>query len=265
MGNIYPKAFSRRFHEGMVAAGQENPVNLVCCAWACSQRYGALVWSGDIASSWEDFRRQTTAGLHMGAVGIPWWTTDIGGFHGGDPDDPAFRELLVRWFQYGVFCPVMRLHGDRRPASEVSRADGTPRCPTGAGNEVWSFGDEVYEILAGHLRLRESLRPYLRELMRESHELGSPVLRAMFYEFPDDPRCWYLADQYMFGPDLLVAPVTRPGAGERTVHLPAGARWIALHDGRVYEGGQEVLLDAPLSVIPVLVRDGRRPELIGAV
>ncbi|MFC8097814.1 TIM-barrel domain-containing protein [Streptomyces sp. NPDC057363] len=264
VGNLYPKMFSRLFHEGMVAAGQDGPVNLVRCAWAGSQRYGALVWSGDVASTWEDFRKQITAGLHMGIAGIPWWTTDIGGFHSGDPDDPAFRELLVRWFQYGTFCPVMRLHGDRSPATEVRRADGTPCCPTGAGNEVWSFGEETYEILADHLRLRETLRPYLREVMRESHRLGSPVLRAMFYEFPADERCWDLADQYMFGPDLLVAPVTRPGARERTVYLPAGARWTSRHDGRVYEGGREVLLDAPLSVIPVLVRDGRRPELLGA-
>lgn len=265
VGNIYPKTFSRAFYDGMVAAGQDNPVNLVRCAWAGSQRYGALVWSGDIASSWEDFRKQITAGLHMGVAGIPWWTTDIGGFHGGDPDDPAFRELLVRWFQYGAFCPVMRLHGDRQPALEVRGADGTPSCPTGADNEVWSFGDEAYDILTGYLRLRETLRPYVRELMRESHELGSPVMRTMFYEYPDDTRCWDLADQYMFGPDLLVAPVTRPGTRERAVYLPAGSRWTALHDGREYEGGQEIVVDTPLSVIPVLVRDGRRPELIGSL
>ena len=114
------------------------------CAWAGSQRYGALVWSGDIHSDWESFRKQLCAGLNMGIAGIPWWTTDIGGFIGSNPKDPAFRQLLVRWFQWGTFCPVIRLHGDRVPHTPVIRKDGSCSKHTGAGNEVWSFG-----ILAG--------------------------------------------------------------------------------------------------------------------
>lgn len=115
IGNIYPVEYARAFYEGMEESGQKNIVNLLRCAWAGSQKYGAIVWSGDIASSWSSFRNQLAAGLNMGIAGIPWWTTDIGGFHGGDPDDEAFRELFVRWFQWGAFCPVMRLHGDREP------------------------------------------------------------------------------------------------------------------------------------------------------
>lgn len=107
IGNIFPKEYARGFFEGMQVEGQTNIVNLLRCAWAGSQRYGALVWSGDIASSWSSFRSQLAAGLNMGLAGIPWWTTDIGGFHGGNPDDPAFRELFTRWFQWGAFCPVM--------------------------------------------------------------------------------------------------------------------------------------------------------------
>jgi len=265
VGNLYPQLYARGFYEGQVAAGQPDPVNLVRCAWAGSQRYGALVWSGDISSTWEDFRRQIVAGLHMGVAGIPWWTTDIGGFYDGDPADEGFRELLVRWFQWGTFCPVMRLHGFRLPVTPITRADGTPNCPTGADNEVWSYGEEVYEILASYLHLRERMRPYVREVLRQAHENGDPVMRLMFYGFPDDERSWTLRDQYLFGPDLLVAPVVRPGARSRDVHLPGGASWTDLHTGRTYDGGGTVTLDAPLDVIPVLARDDTLRDLVGSI
>jgi alpha-D-xyloside xylohydrolase len=140
IGNIYPQMFSRAFFEGMKAEGQQDIVNLVRCAWAGSQRYGALVWSGDIRSCYEDFRKQICAGIHMGICGIPWWTTDIGGFTGGDPGDENFRNLFVRWFQYGTFCPVMRLHGERKPYTRLFGKDGHPRVFTGGENEVWSYG-----------------------------------------------------------------------------------------------------------------------------
>ena len=262
VGNLYPQLFSKGFYDGMVAAGQTDPVNLVRCAWAGSQRYGALVWSGDIHSTFDDFKNQITAGLQMGLVGIPWWTTDIGGFHGGDGEDPAFRELLVRWFQYGTFCPVMRLHGDRSPQRVVPRKNGSPSCPTGSDNEVWSFGEDVYEVLAHHIRLRETMRPYVRKLMKQAHEDGSPVMRAMFYTFPDDAACWDLNDQYMFGDEILVAPVVELGARERDVYLPAGCSWTNAHDGSVHPGGQTVRAAAPLEVIPLFTRDGSHREII---
>lgn len=119
-------------------------LNLVRTAWAGSQRYGALVWSGDIASTFEVFRYQVVAGLNMAIAGIPWWTTDIGGFHGGDPESSSFRELIVRWFQYGVFCPVFRLHGDRMRRHAPAGASGGGLCGSGGPNEVWSYGDEAY-------------------------------------------------------------------------------------------------------------------------
>ena len=124
IGNIYPQANARTFYEGQTQEGQENVVNLLRCAWAGSQRYGALVWSGDIHSDWQTFRRQVCAGLNMGIAGIPWWTTDIGGFSGGNPEDEAFRRLLVRWFEWGTFCPVRRLHGDRVPSQRVVNKAG---------------------------------------------------------------------------------------------------------------------------------------------
>ncbi|MBC2478344.1 TIM-barrel domain-containing protein, partial [Clostridium beijerinckii] len=183
IGNIYPQHYSKTFYEGMQAEGQENIVNLVRCAWSGSQRYGALVWSGDVHSSYEDFRKQIVAGLHMGIAGIPWWTTDIGGFVGGNPDDPKFRELLIRWFQWGAFCPVMRLHGDRASSTEVIKKDGSKALSTGGNNEVWSFGDEVYDISVKYMSLRETLRDYTRELMKEAHENGAPIMRPLFLEF----------------------------------------------------------------------------------
>ena len=265
VGNIYPQAFSRMFYEGQKSAGQDEIVNLVRCAWAGSQRYGALVWSGDIHSDWADFRRQITAGIHMGVAGIPWFTTDIGGFGGGRIDDPGFRELLVRWFQFGAFCPVMRMHGDRQPSERVLAADGSARNDSGAPNELWSFGDEVCEILARYVHFREALRPYTRRLMAEAHEAGQPIMRGMFHEFPEDAACWDLADQYMFGPDLLVAPIVEPQATARRVYLPAGASWTELHSGAEHEGGQWIDVEAPIELIPVFARDGALPELVGAV
>ncbi|GHU97009.1 glycosyl hydrolase [Spirochaetia bacterium] len=258
VGNIYPQQYSRTFYEGMTGEGQKDVVNLVRCAWAGSQRYGALVWSGDIHSDFETFRRQVCAGLNMGIAGIPWWTTDIGGFSGGNPADPAFRELLIRWFQWGTFCPVMRLHGDRQPTGiPVLRKSGAPSLFTGSDNEVWSFGDEAYPILEKYLRLRETLRPYTRDLMREAHEKGAPVMRTMFYEFPGDEYCWELKDQYMFGQDILVAPVMEAGADTRSVYLPAGAEWTELASGKKYAGGSTITAAAPLAVIPVFLKNGR--------
>src|SRR5690606_2242305 len=141
--------------------------------------------------------------------------------------------------------------------------DGVRRCFTGADNELWSFGEEVYEILAAYTHLRERLRPYVRAVMAEAHEHGQPVMRGMFHEFPDDATCWDLADQYMFGPDLLVAPVLEPGARRRRVYLPAGARWVEAASGVEHAGGRWGGADAPLDRIPVFLRDGSHPALVG--
>lgn len=265
VGNVYPQHFARAFHDGLTASGEADVVNLVRCAWAGSQRYGALVWSGDISSTFDDLRRQVTAGIHMGVAGIPWWTTDIGGFHDGDVSDPAFRELLVRWFEFGTFCPVMRLHGDRLPHEQVHAADGSPRLRSGGPNELWSFGEETYDVLARYVHVREALRPYLRRVMAQAHRDGQPVMRGLFHEFPDDSRCWDVDDQFMLGPDLLVAPVVHPGATLRVVHLPRGAVWTDARTGEQHQGGQAVVAAAPLDVIPVYLRDGALPELVGAL
>ncbi|NYI07680.1 glycoside hydrolase family 31 protein [Allostreptomyces psammosilenae] len=247
--NLYPRENARIFHEGMAASGNTDGLSFSRSAWAGSQRYGTAVWSGDIGTDFPTLRSQIAAGLNMGLSGIPWWTTDIGGFHGGDPDDPAYREVLVRWFQFGAFCPIFRLHGFRIPWMPLGGE------MTGGPNEVWSFGEEAYQILERYLHLRERIRPYVAEQMRIASEEGLPAMRPLFLEFPDDERSWTVADAFLLGPDLLVAPVTEAGATSREVYLPAGARWRCAWTGQEYAGGATHTLDAPLDRIPLLLRD----------
>ncbi len=261
-GNIYPREYARLFYEGQRANGQKEIVNLIRCAWVGSQKYGALVWSGDIFSSYEDLRKQICAGLHMGLAGIPWWTTDIGGFHGGVTEDEGFRELLIRWFQFGTFCPVMRIHGSRLPFTPIVSKAGEVREKTGADNEIWSFGEEAYPVLRKFIGIRERMRDYTRELMRQAHEKGSPVMRTLFYEFPADDNCWDITDSYMFGPDILVAPVVHEGARSRQVYLPKDAEWVLAGSGKRYEGGKNYEIEAPIETLPVFLRDGRQGYLV---
>ncbi len=251
VGNIYPVEYARTFYEGMEKEGQENIVNLLRCAWAGSQKYGALVWSGDIASSFDTMRNQLSAGLNMGIAGIPWWTTDIGGFHGGNPDDPEFRELFTRWFEWGAFLPVMRLHGDREPRQPQFGQTGGAACRSGAPNEIWSYGEEVFEICKKYIALRESMREYIRGIMQESHEKGSPIMRTLFYEFPEDETAWNVEDEYMFGDKYLVAPVFESGARKRQVYLPKGCSWKRIGTDTAIDGGQVITADAPLEDMPV--------------
>lgn len=254
IGNLYPREYAKGFYEGMEREGQENIVNLLRCAWAGSQKYGTLVWSGDIASSFESMRNQLTAGLNMGIAGIPWWTTDIGGFHGGDPNDESFRELFVRWFQWGAYCPVMRVHGDREPRQPQYGTTGGATCCSGAANEVWSYGEKVYDICVKYMNIREKLRDYTRKLMKEAHEKGTPIMRTMFYEFPNDELCWEAEDQYMYGDRYLVTPVLYAGARKRNVYLPKGFQWKDTENGHIYEGGKTIEVELSLETMPVFER-----------
>ena len=261
-GNIYPREYARGFYEGQKENGQEDVLNLVRCAWAGSQQYGALIWSGDIHSTYQDFRNQIVAGLQMGLSGIPWWTTDIGGFHGGNIYDKDFQELLIRWFQFGAFCPVMRLHGNRLPRTPLYKANGEETEGTGADNEIWSYGEENYQIMKKFIEIREMMRDYTRSLMAEAHETGAPVMRTMFYEFPEDTRTWELDTQYMYGSDILAAPIVEPHAMSRKVYLPSGCTWTNAHTGEILQGGQWIEAEASIDTIPVFLRDGRQEYLI---
>ncbi|UIX29206.1 glycoside hydrolase family 31 protein [Streptomyces sp. GQFP] len=249
--NLYGLYHAQAVADGLRAAGDDRPLTLIRSAWAGSQRHGTALWSGDISSTFDSLARQIRAGLNVAMSGIPWWNTDIGGFNGGDPADPAYQELLVRWFQYGTFSPIMRLHGDRAPNHPTFSAD-----MTGGPNEVWSYGEEAYPILADHLRLRERLRPYLAELSEQAHRTGAPPMRPLFFGFPEDERAWDVDDQFLLGPDVLVAPVYEAGARARSVYLPGDCRWLDPATGTFHEGGTSVEAMAPLSRIPVFVREG---------
>jgi alpha-D-xyloside xylohydrolase len=258
VANIYPLLHARAFYEGMRAEGEEEILTLCRSAWAGSQRYAAALWSGDIQSSFEALQAQVRAGLNIGLSGIPWWTTDIGGFFHGDPSSPYFRELIVRWFQYGVFCPLFRLHGYRLPYSNIN----SPQI-MGGPNEIWSFGEAAYAILRDLLFLRERLRPYIGEQMRLAHEKGAPPMRPLFFDFPHDPGCVAVDDQFMFGPDLLVAPVIHQGAWQRKVYLPEGVPWVDAWTGKAYDGGRWICAEAPLDRIPLYFREGVRLPIRG--
>ncbi len=256
-GNIYPLMHSKMVYDGQKKDGVPDILNLVRCAWVGSQKYGALVWSGDIESSFREMKAQIHNMLNMGAAGIPWWISDVGGFYGGDVRDPVFRELLVRWFEWAVYTPVLRMHGDRQPG-KGPLVHGTEKgggfCPSGADNELWVYGEEIYNILLENLERREKLRPYIKKAAEETVKTGLPLMRAMYMEFPDDEECWLLDDEYMFGGELLVAPVSDYGARERRVYLPRG-RWESGDDGAVIEStGEYVTANAPLGYTPVFRR-----------
>lgn len=258
VGNLYPRCYGQGFYEGLAQNGVEAPITLARSAWVGSARYGMILWSGDIHSRFDVLRMQFAAGLNLSLTGMPWWTTDIGGFFGGDPQSSAFRELLIRWFQYGTFCPVFRLHGWRLPTGEDTEKIDTGLFDfnTCGDNEIWSFGEEAYAILKNLVLLRERMKPYLRTLFDEATDLGRPVMRPLFYDFPRDERCWTAQHEMMLGPDILVAPVLYEGMRKREVWLPDGAEWLALADGTVFTGGQTVSVEAPLDVIPVFLRRG---------
>lgn len=256
-GNLYPKEFARMVYEGRRAEGERDIVSLCRCAWAGSQRYGALVWTGDVASNFECLKTQMYSALNMGLAGMPWWTTDIGGFHGGRADDPVFRECLVRWFELATFCPVLRMHGFREPKVIAEQGKfffagdaAAWKYTSGSPNELWSYGEDVYGILKKYAMIRERLRPYIKELMKEAHEKGTPLMRPLFYEYPKDANAWAHEDEYLFGAQILVAPILNQGETQRLVYLPSGT-WIRPDTREVFQGNQEITVSAPLEQIPI--------------
>lgn len=251
VGLLYPYYYSKLVYDGMKADGREDIVTLSRCAYPGAQRFGTLVWSGDIPSTFESLADQVKSGLNMAMCGIPWWTTDIGGFYGGQIETDYFRELIVRWFQYGLFCPVMRLHGSRAGRDNTK----TIIEPSGGDNEIWSFGEENFEILKELILLRERLRPYLRKHMDKASEKGIPVMRPMFFDFPEDEVCYGLGEQYMFGDDILFAPIVRQGERSKKVYLPEG-NWILTRNRKVYKGTTWVEVSAELKEFIAFVREG---------
>lgn len=250
-------------YEGQRSCTEEKRVvNLTRSGWPGSQKFGTILWSGDISASWETLRRQIIAGLQFSVCGLPYWTLDIGAFFvkrgvswfwNGDYDkgleDPAYRELYVRWFQYGAFLPVFRSHGTDFP------------------KEPWQFGadgDPIYEALRAAIRLRYRLLPYLYSAAGAVWREDALMMQPLYCAFPADLQAADVTDEFMLGPSLLVCPVTSPmqdlqadgGEPTRTVYLPAGSGWYDFRDNRRYEGGQSIQAPAGIDSIPVYVREG---------
>jgi|CZKR01.1.fsa_nt_gi alpha-D-xyloside xylohydrolase len=238
--NAYPLLDTEAVYQGQRSASDKKRVFILSrSAFAGSQRNAVTAWSGDINSDWLSFRRQVPAGLNFSLSGIPYWTTDIGGFVFGSPSDPAFRELFIRWFQYGTFNPILRVHGTRHPDE----------------NELWSYGPDAQTILVNFDRLRYRMLPYIYSLAWKTTSEAYTPMRPLVMDFRTDPRAQNAGDQFMFGPAFLVNPVTDPAATTRQLYLP-DAKWYDFWTGSAVAGGRTINAVAPLERLPLYVRAG---------
>lgn len=252
---IYPYYYNKVFYDGLKSEGETDIISLTRAAYTGSQRVGACVWNGDIMSSFFALRQSISSGLSMAMCGIPWWNSDIGGFLFGDTESKTFRELIVRWFQFGLFCPIMRLHGTRLNQSYYVDEAPDVMVKGGGYNEIWHFGDDNYPVLKKLIETREKMRPYTLKIAKEAADKGYPMMRPMFFEYPDDKKCYELWDQYMFGGDILFAPIYNEGQTDREVYLPEG-EWISVLDKKEYAGGQTVNMHAEVSEYIAFVKKG---------
>ena len=260
--NVYPLFHTASVYDGFRRdfGDSHRVMSLARAAYLGAQRNGTVFWSSDIYSTWDMLKRSIPAGLNFTASGMPYWDTDIAGFFSPnipatyhaphkplvDPSDAKenvdgyedYPELFVRWFQWGAFQPVMRAHGERMH------------------NEVWAYGKQAETVLSKYLRLRYQLMPYTYSLGYGSYLTGAPFMRALFMDFPGDPKVADIPDEYMFGPAFLVAPVTEQGATSRSVYLPAGTDWYNYWTNERIKGGQTITAAAPIDTIPLFVRAG---------
>ncbi|HVZ17474.1 MAG TPA: TIM-barrel domain-containing protein, partial [Terriglobales bacterium] len=238
--NAYPLLTEEGVYTGQRSASDQKRVFILGrSAFAGSQRAAVTAWSGDVNSDWLTFKRQIPAGLNYALSGLPYWTTDIGGFVTGNPDDPAYRELFIRWFQFGTFSPISRVHGTR----------------TTDQNELWSYGPEAQQILTSFDRLRYELMPYIYSLAWKVTNENYTLMRPLVMDFRNDNRAKNVGDQFMFGPAIMVAPVTEPGVNRRYVYLPAGG-WYDFWTAQGVKGGQEIDAAARVERVPLFVRAG---------
>lgn len=237
--NSYPLLHTTSVYEGLRRdAPSKRPFILTRSAYAGQQRNAAVTWSGDIHGHWDTFRRQIPEGLNFVSSGIPYWNTDIGGFFGGDPDTPEYRELFTRWYQYGAFTPMFRVHG------------------TGKSKELWRFGNATMAHLLKTDELRYRLLPYIYSVSWMVTDQGYTMMRPLAMDFRQDRAALDLSDQYMFGPALMVAPVVWAGSDQRTVYLPGAGDWYDFHSGKRLHGGERVNVKAPIDTLPLFVRAG---------
>jgi alpha-D-xyloside xylohydrolase len=239
--NVYPVFHAGGVSEGQRAASNQKRVFILSrSAYAGSQRYGVTAWSGDVLSDFVTFKRQISAGLNYSISGMPYWTTDIGGFiSGGDLNDPKFRELFVRWFQFGAFSPIFRVHGTRTPDE----------------NEMWSYGADAQKILVDYDTLRYRLMPYIYSEAWQVTSAHGTLMRPLVMDWRNDVEAQNTGDEYLFGPAILVSPVYTQGATSRSVYLPY-ATWYDFWTGEKQEGGKHIEAAAPLAKLPLFVRAG---------
>ena len=221
------------------------------------QRCSAAVWSGDVVARWSDLHDQIAAGVDLSMSGLPNWGFDIGGYvteekymHPNKADLAEWRELFTRWYEFGAFVPVFRAHG------HYNGADGKPE---GQPREIYNVsppGTPIYNILAFYDRLRYRLMPYIYTLGADTYHKAGTIMRGLVMDFPNDAKVRDIADEYMFGPSFLVAPVSEYKARTRQVYLPAGVRWYDFYTGKSFDGGQEITADAPLAHMPLFVKEG---------
>ena len=261
--NSYSLMATRTFYEGQRQARPGSRVFILTrSAFSGQQRYAAATWSGDIAARWYDLRTQIPAGLNFSLSGIPYWTTDIGGFaverryeHAQGEELEAWRELMTRWFQFGAFCPLFRVHG-QFPYREMFN--------------VAPEGHPAYASMLAFDQLRYRLLPYVYSLAAQVTREHGTIMRALWMDFPADTSVRGTGDEYMFGPAFLVAPVTTPmyhvspefttplpAAKTRSVYLPAGTAWVDFWTGASVAGGQRVEAPAPLDRLPLYIRAGQ--------
>lgn len=241
--NYFPVAHQKNIYEGLLSAGENEVVTICRSSWAGSQKHGASPAAHDIESSFKHLEVYMKAGLNLAMSGIPWGAAEIGGFVTDDNESDEFHELMVRWYQYGVFTPIFRTHGHR------------------PNNEAWTVGGDTYRHIAAAMLLRERLRPYVMEQMKLASEKGIPPMRPLFFDFAD-PAVYEIEDQFLFGPDIMVVPVTEYRMRSREVYLPAGTGWLDAWTGQRLTGGETIVAEAPIERIPVYLR-GDAPRLVG--
>ena len=247
--NAYPLENARGIYEGQRSSNPDRRVFILTrSAFAGSQHYAAAVWSGDIAARWSDMKTQIAAGLNFSLSGIPYWTMDIGGFavehryeHATGKDLEEWREQMTRWYQFGAFCPLFRVHG-QFPYREIYNT---------APEE-----HPAYQSMLYYDRLRYRLLPYIYSLSGMTWLQDYTIMRGLVMDFTADTAVRRINDEYLYGPALLIAPVTSYQQRNRPVYLPAGQGWYDLYSGHYTTGGQTINADAPYERIPVFVKEG---------
>jgi alpha-D-xyloside xylohydrolase len=239
--NAYGLHVCKTVYEGWRST---NSTKRVCLksrsAFPGAQKYGSFCWNGDINGNWNWYQRSIVAGLNFSMAGMPYWTTDIGGFFrpgGGQYNDAGFRELFTRWIQYGAFCPMFRIHGYQTET------------------EVWRFGNQVLNTFMIYDNLRYRLLPYIYSMAGNGNLNGGTMMKGLVMDYRNDPKVLNINDQFMFGPSLLVNPITKAGATSRDVYLPEGT-WYNFWNGEKVEGGKTISASAPIDTIPLFVKAG---------